>query len=104
MTRSRTASGPIPRLPHKRGELRLDWLAVAGGVFVAVALSLVITIGQQVLETAPHFVWQTFVVLGLEIKVVLLALAAVRAISGSILLRTPRGNGSRGLLAAVLDD
>lgn len=41
-------------------------------------------IGQQVFKTAPHYVWQTFVALGLEIiDVVLLALAAVRAISGS---------------------
>jgi hypothetical protein len=93
-------------LPHERGELRVipvigdreqdvltgDFLCIpktgpscgGGGVFVAVALSLVITIGQQVLETTTHFAWQTFVVLGLEIfEVVLLALAAVRAISAS---------------------
>jgi len=62
--------------------LRRDRVGVAGGVFVAVALALAITIIRQVLDTAPHFGrWQTVLVLVLEIiECGLLALAAVRAI------------------------
>ena len=62
--------------------LRRDRLGVAGGVFLAVALTLAITITQQVVDTAPHFGhWQTDLILVLEItEVGLLALAAVRAI------------------------
>ena len=62
--------------------LKRDRLDVAGGVFVAVALTLAITITQQVLDTAPHFGrWQIVLFLALEIiEGVLLALAAVRAI------------------------
>ncbi len=62
--------------------LKRDRLGVAGGVFLAVALTLAITITRQVLDTAPHFGrWQTDLVLVLEIIVGgLLALAAVRAI------------------------
>jgi len=48
--------------------LKRDRVRVAGGVFVAVALTLAITITRQVLETAPHFGrWQTVLVLVLEI-------------------------------------
>jgi len=62
--------------------LRRDRIGVAGGVFMALALTLAITITRQVLETAPHFgSWQTDVFLILEIiEGVLLTLAAVRAI------------------------
>jgi hypothetical protein len=62
--------------------LRRDRVGVAGGVFVAVALTLAITITRQVLETAPHFGrWDTDLLLILEIiEGGLLALAAVRAI------------------------
>jgi hypothetical protein len=62
--------------------VRRDRVGVAGGVFVAVALTLAITITRQVLETAPHFGrWDTDLLLILEIiEGVLLALAAVRAI------------------------
>jgi hypothetical protein len=62
--------------------LRRDRVGVAGGVFVAVALTLAITITGQVLQTAPHFGrWDTDLLLILEIiEGVLLALAAVRAI------------------------
>jgi cytosine/uracil/thiamine/allantoin permease len=61
--------------------LRRDRIGVAGGVFLAVALTLAITITGQVLQTAPHFgSWQTDLFLVLEIiEGVLLALAAVRA-------------------------
>jgi hypothetical protein len=61
---------------------RDDLLGAAGGVFVALALTLAITITRQVLETAPHFgSWQTDVFLILEIiEGLLLTLAAVRAI------------------------
>jgi hypothetical protein len=57
-------------------------VGVAGGVFLAVALTLGITITGQVLQTAPHFGrWDTDLLLILEIiEGVLLALAAVRAI------------------------
>ena len=62
--------------------VRRDRVGVAAGVFVAVALTLALTITRQVLETAPHFGrWQTILVLILEIiEAVLLALAAVRAV------------------------
>lgn len=62
--------------------LRRDRVGVAGGVFLAVALTLAIAIIQQVLNTAPHFGrWQTDLVLVLEIiEGGLLALAAARAI------------------------
>jgi hypothetical protein len=62
--------------------LRRDRVGVAGGVFLAVALTLGITITGQVLQTAPHFGrWDTDLLLILEIiEGVLLALAAVRAI------------------------
>jgi hypothetical protein len=61
--------------------LKRDRLGVAGGVFVAVAFVLAITITQQVIITAPHFTWQTVVFLVLEVvECILLALAAVRAI------------------------
>lgn len=62
--------------------LERDRLGVAGGVFLAVALTLAITITRQVLDTAPHFGrWQTDLVVVLEIIVGgLLAFAAVRAI------------------------
>ena len=64
--------------------LKRDRLGVAGGVFVAVALALAITITQQVIITAPHFKWQTVVFLILEVvECILLALAAVRAIGVS---------------------
>lgn len=57
------------------------------------ALSLLITIGQQVLQTAPHYVWQTFVVLGLEIiDVVLLALALGTSGSAPRPPEGPRGD------------
>jgi hypothetical protein len=62
--------------------LKRDRVRVTGGVFVAVALTLAITITRQVLETAPHFGrWQTDLFLVLEItECGLLALAAARAI------------------------
>jgi hypothetical protein len=62
--------------------LRRDRVGVAGGVFVAVALTLAIAITGQVLQTAPHFgSWETDLLLILEIiEGVLLTLAAVRAI------------------------
>jgi hypothetical protein len=62
--------------------LRREQLAVAGGVFAAVALGLSITFATQILETAPHFGrWETDVVLALEIvQTILLALAAAQAI------------------------
>jgi hypothetical protein len=62
--------------------LRRDHLGFVGGIFAAVALGLVISIIVVILVTAPHFGhWQTDVVLGLEIvEVILLALAAARAI------------------------
>jgi hypothetical protein len=65
--------------------LRRDRLGVAGGIFGAVALGLLIMIFTQILETAPHFGrWQTDVVLALEIvQTILLALAAAQAISVS---------------------
>ncbi len=65
--------------------LRRDRVGVAGGVFAAVALGLVITIVTQILATAPHFGhWQTAVLLMLEIvQAILLTLAAVRAIDTS---------------------
>jgi cytosine/uracil/thiamine/allantoin permease len=62
--------------------LRRDRIGVAGGIFLAVALTLAFAITRQVLETAPHFgSWQTDLFLILEIiEGVLLALAAVRAL------------------------
>ena len=59
-----------------------DRIGVAGGIFVAVALTLAFTITRQVLETAPHFgSWRTDLFVMLEImEGVLLSLAAVRAI------------------------
>ena len=65
--------------------LRRDRVAVAGGVFAAVALGLVFTIVGQILATAPHFGhWQTTTLLMLEIvQTILLTLAAVRAIGTS---------------------
>jgi hypothetical protein len=64
--------------------LKRDRLGVAGGVFAAVALGMAITVVTQILITAPHFGrWQTVVVLTLEVvEVILLVLAAVRAIGG----------------------
>jgi hypothetical protein len=62
--------------------LRQDRVGVAGGLFLAAALTVAIAIIEQVLQTAPHFGrWQTDLVLVLEIiEGVLLALAATRAI------------------------
>ena len=62
--------------------LRQDRVGVAGGLFLAAALTVAIAIIEQVLQTAPHFGrWQTDLVLVLEIiEGGLLALAAVRAI------------------------
>jgi hypothetical protein len=62
--------------------LRRDRVGVAGGLFLAAALTVAIAIIEQVLQTAPHFGrWQTDLVLVLEIiEGGLLALAAVRAI------------------------
>ncbi|MGH2634558.1 MAG: hypothetical protein ACRDHU_00160 [Actinomycetota bacterium] len=62
--------------------LERDRVGVAGGVFVAVALTLAITITRQVLEAAPHFGrWQTVLLLVLQIiEGAPLALAAVRAV------------------------
>jgi hypothetical protein len=82
--------------------------AVAGGVFVAVALTLAITIPRQVLETAPLFGrWQTVLFLVLEIiEGVLLALAAVRAIGtrkGDLLRPAVRVLRSGGTLALVTE-
>ena len=59
-----------------------DRVGVAGGLFLAAALTVAIAIIEQVLQTAPHFDrWQTDLVLMLEIiEGGLLALAAVRAI------------------------
>lgn len=74
--------------------LRRDRVGVAGGVFVAVALTLALTITRQVLETAPHFGrWQTILVLALEIfEGLLLALAAIRAVGA----RAPDSDPRRG--------
>ena len=62
--------------------LKRERVGVAGGLFLAAALTVAIAIIQQVLQTAPHFGrWQTDLVLVLEIiEGCLLALAAVRAI------------------------
>jgi hypothetical protein len=62
--------------------LKRDRVGVAGGLFLAAALTVALAIIQQVLQTAPHFGrWQTDLVLVLEIiEGGLLALAAVRAI------------------------
>jgi hypothetical protein len=62
--------------------LKRDRVGVAGGLFLAAALTVAIALIQQVLQTAPHFGrWQTDLVLVLEIiEGGLLALAAVRAI------------------------
>jgi hypothetical protein len=62
--------------------LKRDRVGVAGGLFLAAALTVAIAIIQQVLNTAPHFGrWQTDLVLVLEIiEGGLLALAGVRAI------------------------
>lgn len=62
--------------------LMRDRVGVAGGLFLAAALTVAIAIIEQVLQTAPHFGrWQTDLVLVLEIiQGGLLALAAVRAI------------------------
>jgi hypothetical protein len=62
--------------------LKRDRVGVAGGLFLAAALTVAIAIIQLVLQTAPHFGhWQTDSVLVLEIiEGGLLALAAVRAI------------------------
>jgi len=62
--------------------VKRDRVGVAGGLFLAGALTVTIAIIQQVLQTAPHFGrWQTDLVLVLEIiEGGLLALAAVRAI------------------------
>jgi hypothetical protein len=62
--------------------LRRDRVGVAGGLFLAAALTVAIAIIEQVLQTAPHFGrWQTDLVLVLEIiEGGLLALAATRAI------------------------
>lgn len=65
--------------------LRRGVVAVAGGIFAAVALGLTITIATQIIVTAPHFgQWQTVVILLLEtLQAILLALAAARAIDAS---------------------
>src|SRR4029453_546931 len=63
--------------------LRRDRIGVAGGIFVAVAMTLAFyDPSTQVLETAPHFgSWRTDLFLILEImEGVLLSFAAVRAI------------------------
>jgi hypothetical protein len=62
--------------------LKRDRVGVAGGLFLAAALTVAIAIIEQVLQTAPHFGhWQTDLVLVLEIiEGGLLALAATRAI------------------------
>jgi hypothetical protein len=62
--------------------LKWDRVGVAGGLFLAAAMTVAIAIIQLVLQTAPHFGrWQTDLVLVLEIiESGLLALAAVRAI------------------------
>lgn len=62
--------------------LRRGRVGVAGGVFLAVAMTLAIAIIQQVVNTAPHFGrWQTDLVLVLEIiEGGFLALAAARAL------------------------
>jgi hypothetical protein len=64
--------------------LKQDRLGVAGGFFLAVAVSLAMTITGIVVATAPHFVPLSIVYLTLEtIEGVLLAFAAVRAIRAS---------------------
>ena len=71
--RGDSGRNPLPQAgPYRSGRRR----------FLAVALTLAITITQQVLDTAPHFGrWQTDLILVLEItEGGLLALAAVRAI------------------------
>ena len=62
--------------------LKRNRVGVAGGLFLAAALSVALVIIEQVLQTAPHFGrWQTDLVLVLEIiEGGLLALAAARAI------------------------
>jgi hypothetical protein len=62
--------------------LKRDRVGVAGGLFLAAALTVAIGIIEQLLQTAPHFGrWQVDVVLVLEIiEGGLLALAATRAI------------------------
>jgi hypothetical protein len=62
--------------------LKRDRFGVAGGLFLAAALTVAIAMIEQVLQTAPHFGrWQTDLVLVLEIiEGGLLALAATRAI------------------------
>ena len=62
--------------------LKRDRVGVAGGLFLAAALTVAITLIQLLLQTAPHFGrWQTDLVLVLEIiEGGLLALAATRAI------------------------
>ena len=62
--------------------LKRDRVGVAGGLFLAAALTVAIAIFQLLLQTAPHFGrWQTDLVLVLEIiEGGLLALAATRAI------------------------
>jgi len=62
--------------------LKRDRVGVAGGLFLAAAMTVAIAIVQLLLQTAPHFGrWQTDLVLVLEIiEGGLLALAAVRAI------------------------
>jgi hypothetical protein len=62
--------------------LRRGLVGVAGGVFMAVDLTIAITVTRQLLDTAPHFGrWQTDLFLTLEIvEGLLLGLAAVRAI------------------------
>jgi hypothetical protein len=62
--------------------LKRDRVGVAGGLFLAAALTVAIAIIQLLLQTAPHFGrWQTDLVLALEIiEGGLLALAATRAI------------------------
>ncbi|MGH2540048.1 MAG: hypothetical protein ACRDGK_05975 [Actinomycetota bacterium] len=65
--------------------LKRDRVGVAAGVFVAVAMTLAITIAHQVLDTAPNFgPWQTVLFLVLQIiEGVLLAFAAARAIDAA---------------------
>ena len=71
--------------------LRRGRVGVAGGVFLALATTLAITIIREVLDTASHFGrWQTDLVLIPQIiECALLTLAAARAI----------GTGSKSVTA-----
>jgi hypothetical protein len=62
--------------------LRRDRAGPAGGVFLAVGLIVAIGIAGEVLVTAPHFGWPTYLVLALAtVEAILLMLAGSRAIS-----------------------